>query len=146
MPVQANAIRPRIEPPAKTARRCRLVVVEDQQDAREMLRVLLEKRMHIVIEAADGAHGIEVIEREHPDAALVDIGLPVLNGYEVARQVRSRKYLDDVVLIALTGYGAHGDVNAAREAGFDYHVCKPAELSRIEELLASPPPERRDKP
>ncbi|HEY0992064.1 MAG TPA: chemotaxis protein CheB [Kofleriaceae bacterium] len=146
LPVQAHAIRPRIEPPAKTPRRCRLVVVEDQQDAREMLRVLLEKRMHIVIEAADGAHGIEVIEREHPDAALVDIGLPVLNGYEVARQVRSRKYLDDVVLIALTGYGAHGDVNAAREAGFDYHVCKPAELSRIEELLATPPPERRDKP
>jgi two-component system CheB/CheR fusion protein len=121
------------------------VLVEDQQDAREMMRVLLEKRKHIVIEAADGAHGVEVIEREHPDAALVDIGLPVINGYEVARQVRRRKYLDDVMLIALTGYGASGDVHAAREAGFDYHVCKPAELARIEELLASAP-ERRDKP
>jgi two-component system CheB/CheR fusion protein len=146
LPVQANAIRGLVERPIKPSRPCRLVVVEDQQDAREMLRVLLEKRKHIVIEASDGAHGVEVIEREHPDAALVDIGLPVINGYEVARQIRSRKYLDDVMLIALTGYGASGDVNAAREAGFDYHVCKPAELARIEELLASAPPERRDKP
>ena len=111
-----------------------------------MLRVVLEKRKHIVIEASDGAHGIEVIEREHPDAALVDIGLPVLTGYEVARQIRTRKHLDDVVLIALTGYGASNDVAAAREAGFDYHVCKPAEVARIEELLALAPPERPDKP
>jgi two-component system CheB/CheR fusion protein len=146
LPVQSNAIREPIALPARPTRRCRLVVVEDQPDSREMLRVLLEKRNHIVIEAADGAHGIEVIEREHPDAALVDIGLPVLNGYEVARQIRSRKYLDDVVLIALTGYGASGDVSAAREAGFDFHVCKPAELARIEELLAHVPAERDDKP
>jgi two-component system CheB/CheR fusion protein len=146
LPVQANAIRAIVERPAKPSRRFRLVVVEDQPDSREMLRVLLEKRKHIVIEAADGARGIEAIEREHPDAALIDIGLPVLNGYEVARQIRSRKYLDDVLLIALTGYGASGDVSAAREAGFDYHVCKPAELSRIEELLAQVPAERRDKP
>jgi two-component system CheB/CheR fusion protein len=145
LPIQANAIRATIERPRAPARRCRLVVVEDQPDSREMLRVLLEKRMHIVIEAADGAHGVEVIEREHPDAALVDIGLPVINGYEVARQIRSRKYLDDVLLIALTGYGASGDVSAAREAGFDFHICKPAELARIEELLASAHPGRDHK-
>ncbi|HSR99481.1 MAG TPA: chemotaxis protein CheB [Kofleriaceae bacterium] len=145
LPVQTNSIHAVHEPPAKLARRCRLVIVEDQQDAREMLRVVLEKRKHIVLEAADGANGIEVIEREHPDAALVDIGLPILNGYEVARQIRARKHLDDVVLIALTGYGASGDVAAAREAGFDHHVCKPAEVARIEELLARMPPERPDK-
>jgi two-component system, chemotaxis family, CheB/CheR fusion protein len=137
LPLQSNAIRGLIDRPVKAPRRCRLVVVEDQADSREMLRVLLEKRSHIVIEAADGARGVEVIEREHPDAALIDIGLPEISGYEVARQVRCRKHLDDVLLIALTGYGASGDVSAAREAGFDFHVCKPAGLAQIEELLAS---------
>jgi DNA-binding response OmpR family regulator len=115
---------------------CRIVIVEDQPDSREMLRVLLERRKHVVIEAADGALGVDVIARERPDAALVDIGLPVLNGYELARRVRRQRELDGVVLIALTGYGAPGDVAAAREAGFDYHLCKPAELGQIEELLA----------
>jgi CheY-like chemotaxis protein len=149
LPVHRDTTRPAPEPEVKPTRRCRLVLVEDQQDAREMLRVLLEKRKHVVLEAADGARGIEVIEREHPDAALIDIGLPVLNGYEVARQIRARKQLDDVVLIALTGYGASGDVAAAREAGFDHHVCKPAEVARIEELLTcgrANGPDRSKKP
>jgi two-component system CheB/CheR fusion protein len=103
---------------------------------------LLEARNHIVIEATDGALGVEAIEREHPDAALIDIGLPVINGHEVARRIRSRKDLDDVVLIALTGYGAPNDVTEAREAGFDHHVCKPVALARIEELLAKTQSER----
>jgi CheY-like chemotaxis protein len=135
LPLQNNAIRGRIDRSPRTHTPCRIVVVEDQPDSREMLRVLLEKRKHVVLEAADGAHGVEVIEREHPDAALIDIGLPVISGYEVAKQIRSRKHLDDVVLIALTGYGAPGDVTTAHDAGFDYHICKPAELSKIEELL-----------
>jgi two-component system CheB/CheR fusion protein len=135
LPLQAHPIRGLVERPPRLHRRCRFVVVEDQTDSREMLRMLLEKRRHVVIEAGDGALGIEAIEREHPDAALVDIGLPVISGYEVARRIRSRKDLDDVVLIALTGYGAPGDVATARAAGFDYHVCKPVDLTRIEELL-----------
>jgi two-component system, chemotaxis family, CheB/CheR fusion protein len=146
LPIQTNAIRGLAERPVKRPRRCRLVVVEDQADSREMLRVLLEKRSHVVIEAEDGARGVEVIEREHPDAALIDIGLPVISGYEVARQVRCRKHLDDVLLIALTGYGASGDVSAAREAGFDFHICKPAGLARIEELLATAQSDRSDRP
>ena len=135
MPLQTNAILGRPVRPPRERRRRRIVVVEDQPDSREMLRILLEKRKHVVLEAADGAHAVEIIEREHPDAALVDIGLPVMSGYEVAKQIRSRSHLDDVVLVALTGYGAPADVKAARAAGFDYHVCKPAELSKIEELL-----------
>jgi two-component system CheB/CheR fusion protein len=136
LPLQANAIRSsRSTRPPRERKRRRIVVVEDQPDSREMLRILLEKRQHIVIEAADGARAVEIIEREHPDAALVDIGLPVISGYEVAKQIRSRSHLDDVVLVALTGYGAPTDIIAAREAGFDHHVCKPAELSKIEELL-----------
>ncbi len=144
LPLQSNAIRGRAERPGRSRRQYRLVVVEDNADSREMLRVLLEKRRHVVIEAADGAQGVELIEREHPDAALIDIGLPVFSGFEVARQIRGKKHLDDVVLIALTGYGAPGDVAAAREAGFDHHLCKPAELNRIEALLDLRDPDRRD--
>jgi CheY-like chemotaxis protein len=112
------------------------VLVEDHQDEREMLRMLLERRDHIVIDAADGHTAVELIAREHPDIALIDIGLPNITGYDVAQRIREREDLDDVVLVALTGYGAPQDITAAREAGFDDHVIKPAELSRIDEILA----------
>jgi two-component system, chemotaxis family, CheB/CheR fusion protein len=135
LPVQANPVRARPRRVERTRKQRRIVIVEDQTDARELLRMLLEKRDHIVIEAADGARAVEVIEREHPDAALVDIGLPVMSGYDVARQIRSHKHLDDVRLIALTGYGSLTDVRSAFAAGFDHHICKPAELSKIEALL-----------
>jgi len=135
MPLQGHAIRGRADRPERAHRRYRLVVVEDNIDSREMLRVLLEKRRHIVFEAVDGKQGVELIEREHPDAALIDIGLPVFSGFEIARQIRTKQHLDDVILVALTGYGAPGDVTAAREAGFDHHLCKPAELTRIEAIL-----------
>ena len=116
--------------------RRRIVLVEDQNDSREMLRMLLESLDHIVIDAADGAAAVDLIERERPDAALIDIGLPVMTGYEVAQRIRSRKDLSGVTLIALTGYGAPSDIKAAREAGFDAHLIKPAEISRIQEVLA----------
>ena len=144
LPIQPHPIRGLVERPPPPHRRCRLVLVEDQPDSREMLRMLLEAKNHIVIEATDGALGVEAIEREHPDAALVDIGLPVINGHEVARRIRSRRDLDDVMLIALTGYGAPSDVTEARDAGFDHHVCKPVALARIEELLAKAQSERGD--
>jgi two-component system CheB/CheR fusion protein len=143
LPIQSNAIRGSVELPERPRRRYRIVVVEDNPDSRDMLRGLLEKRDHVVIEASDGAKGVELIEREHPDAALVDIGLPVFSGFEVARQVRGKKHLEDVVLVALTGYGAPSDVVSAREAGFDHHLCKPAELAEIEALLDRASSERR---
>jgi two-component system CheB/CheR fusion protein len=115
---------------------CRIVLVEDQFDSRELLQELLQNRGHVVIDAADGEAAIEVIEREHPDVALIDIGLPVLSGYDVARAIRAKEHLDDVVLVALTGYGAPSDVAAAREAGFDEHVIKPVELRTIDGILA----------
>ncbi|HEY5944188.1 MAG TPA: PAS domain S-box protein, partial [Kofleriaceae bacterium] len=121
--------------------RRRIVVVEDQHDAREMMRMLLESLDHEVLDAADGATAVELIAREKPDAALIDIGLPQMNGYEVAQRIRENKDLQDVLLVALTGYGAASDISAARNAGFDAHLIKPADLSRIEELLASMKPD-----
>jgi two-component system, chemotaxis family, CheB/CheR fusion protein len=136
LPVLRRALSQRRPAAPVAGARCRIVLVEDQPDSREMLQILLQKRGHIVIDAADGEQAIDAIEREHPDVALVDIGLPNVSGYEVARAIRSREHLDDVLLVALTGYGAPNDVASAREAGFDEHVIKPVELQTIEQILA----------
>src|SRR5262249_6643764 len=114
----------------------RILIVEDQDDSREMLHVLLESMGHSVLERADGGAALAAIEREHPDVALIDIGLPVMSGYEVARRVRENRRLDDVTLIALTGYGRDTDIQTAIAAGFDAHVTKPADSRIIDEILA----------
>ena len=114
----------------------RILVVEDQDDARDMLRLLLEAKGNLVLEAADGASALDVIRRELPDVALVDIGLPTMSGYEVAREVRQDPRLQRVRLIALTGYGTADDVRAARDAGFDNHLTKPTDPDSIERILA----------
>jgi CheY-like chemotaxis protein/nitrogen-specific signal transduction histidine kinase len=119
--------------------RRRIVVVDDQPDSREMLRMLLESRDHVVFDASDGPAALELIAREKPDIAFIDIGLPTMTGYDVAEQIRQRPELSGVRLVALTGYSAPSDVNRARDAGFDEHVIKPAELARIEEIIAKKP-------
>jgi signal transduction histidine kinase/ActR/RegA family two-component response regulator len=125
---------------ADRADRRRIVVVDDQEDSREMLRMLLESRDHHVFDASDGPSALALIERERPDVAFIDIGLPSMNGYEIAEQIRRRAHLADVRLVALTGYGAPSDISAARAAGFDEHVVKPADLGRIEAILANAKP------
>jgi CheY-like chemotaxis protein len=95
---------------------------------------------HVVIDVEDGPTAIEVITRERPDVAFIDIGLPEMNGYEVAQRLRTRPDLEDVLLVALTGYGAPSDVSAAHAAGFDEHLIKPAELAKLERILASKKP------
>lgn len=114
----------------------RIVIVEDQDDAREILQHLLMAKGYTVYEAKNGKEAIEVIEREQPDIALIDIGLPVLDGFAVAKRLRQNRSLDDVVLIALTGYGTANDIEAARSAGFNEHLTKPVDLQRIEKVLA----------
>jgi len=122
----------------------RIVLVDDQEDSREMLRMLLEARDHVVLDAADGPSAIALIERERPDIAFIDIGLPTMTGYEVAQHIRRRADLAGVRLVALTGYGNPSDVALAREAGFDEHVIKPAELAKLEKILASKRPSVTD--
>ncbi len=129
---------------AQKAVRRRVVLVEDQADAREMMRMLLESLDHVVLDASDGAEGVELITREKPDAALIDIGLPELNGYEVAQKIRERSDLKNVKLVALTGYGAATDITAAKSAGFDAHLIKPADLARIQDILAHVPTDDLD--
>jgi two-component system, chemotaxis family, CheB/CheR fusion protein len=102
-----------------------VVIVEDNEDARETLRSLLERCGCTVRVASDGASGVREILRQPPQVALVDIGLPTVDGFEVARRIRERLDGDGVRLIALTGYGGPEDRKATREAGFDEHLVKP---------------------
>jgi two-component system CheB/CheR fusion protein len=128
------------QPPARGVEQCRIVLVEDQEDAREMMRALLELRGYTVVDVGDGREAIETIGREQPEVAVVDIGLPEISGYDVARAVRSGPGGGQVFMVALTGYGSQADVRAAEEAGFDAHLTKPAEPERLFQLLASRAP------
>jgi len=113
----------------------RVLIVEDHPDARESLRLLLEFWGHQVEVAADGLRGIQVALAWKPEVAIVDIGLPLLDGYEVARQLRAA--LDAPIrLIALTAYRSPEDIRRAHEAGFDIHLAKPADPGEIRQLLA----------
>ena len=115
--------------PVRADRPRRLLVVEDNVDARQTLRILLETLGHEVHEAADGEAGVAAALERRPDLAFVDIGLPRLDGYEVARRLRAAKL--GVRLVALTGYGRDDDLQRCREAGFDEHLLKPATLEQL---------------
>jgi signal transduction histidine kinase len=115
-----------------TLRRRRVLVVEDDRDARELLRAVLELDGHTVDAAANGADGVRRAAASAPDVVLIDIGLPEIDGYEVARRIR-RRLGAAVRLVALTGYGDAEAQRRARDAGFDLHVVKPVihdDLSR----------------
>ncbi|HKQ12564.1 MAG TPA: ATP-binding protein [Steroidobacteraceae bacterium] len=127
-----------IAAPARSARnstRRRIAVVEDNDDVRASLRVLLEMDGHDVVEAKDGLQGVDTILRENADIALVDIGLPSLDGYAVARAVRSRAQRP-VLLVAITGYGSQGDAERGAQAGFDAYMVKPVDATVLTELIA----------
>ena len=123
---------------APVARKGRTVlVVEDSPDNRESLRELLEWFGHRVYVAADGVEGLEVAVEVRPEVAIIDVGLPRVNGYEVARNIRA-ELGDAIRLVALTGYGLPEDRERSREAGFDAHVTKPVDIDDLERLIARP--------
>jgi CheY-like chemotaxis protein len=131
------------EPPAprrdtKAARPRKIVIVEDNVDVRDLLRLKLKRLGHTVDAVSDGVSGVAAIVDGHPHMALIDIGLPQLDGYQVASAVRS-KLGRDVVLVAVSGFGQPEDKRKALEAGFDDHITKPADVQDIENLLARYP-------
>lgn len=119
----------------------RIVVVEDNQDVRDLLRLKLRRLGHEVHAVSDGVAGVQTIVDHRPDLALVDIGLPGIDGYEVASRVRESMGRD-VVLVAVSGFGQPEDKRKAMDAGFDEHITKPADVSDIETLLSRLPPRR----
>ena len=114
-----------------------ILVAEDNRDARESLCALLQMDGYRVIEAADGESALETFHHAQPDVALVDIGLPDVDGYEVARRIRGDESYANLLLVALTGFGQESDRKAALDAGFDAHFVKPLNLSELAELLAN---------
>jgi CheY-like chemotaxis protein len=113
----------------------RILIVEDNDDSREMLREWLEMSGHEVSEAADGTSGLEVLLKERPDVALIDVGLPGIDGYEMARRVRAALGKERMILIALTGYGSPEDRRRSKAAGFDVHLVKPLNPSLLDQVL-----------
>jgi CheY-like chemotaxis protein len=107
-----------------------VLIIEDQPDAREALRMLLQLDGHEVRLAADGAQGLEMLELWRPEIALVDVGLPGMDGYEVARRAR-RAGGHRLKLVALTGYGQEKDRAEALAAGFDLHLTKPVSSAAL---------------
>lgn len=112
----------------------RVLLVDDHADSRETLRLLLELGGHQVQVAEDGPRGVQLALAWRPDVAVVDLGLPLLDGCEVARQMRA-VLKDSIRLIALTGYAQPEDQQRARDAGFDAHVPKPADFDELTRLV-----------
>ncbi|MBD8630881.1 PAS domain-containing protein [Oxalobacteraceae sp. CFBP 8755] len=123
--------------PAMEASGLRVLVVDDNIDAAEMLATLLEMNGYEVRVEFDGASALATALREPPDVALLDIGLPDMDGHELARRLRAQPATAKAVLVALTGYGQAEDQQRAQQAGFDHHMVKPADLDRLLTLLAS---------
>ncbi|NUQ63149.1 MAG: response regulator [Pirellulales bacterium] len=137
LPEAAPARRPKPQSaPHSDISEMRILIIEDNANAREMLQAVLELDGHEVAVAESGPQGLEMIEFQHPEVALVDIGLPGLDGYQLARAVRKNPENDAVFLVALTGYGQPDDRRQALDAGFDAHLVKPVDMEKLAEAFA----------
>ena len=115
----------------------RVLIVEDSLDAAETLAMLLELSGHAVRKAHDGLTALDVALEYRPQVVLLDIGLPGMDGFEVAKRLRQLPSLGNVVLIAMTGYGEVTARERSRDAGFDHHLVKPADFEKVQEILAN---------
>jgi CheY-like chemotaxis protein len=113
-----------------------ILVIEDNEDGRESLEALLKLLGHRVVAAVDGSQGIALALQARPEVALIDIGLPGLDGFQVAEQIRAALG-QTIRLVAMTGFGQPDDRRRAREAGFDAHLVKPVEVDALQQILMS---------
>jgi DNA-binding response OmpR family regulator len=120
--------------PSEIAPKKRILVVDDNEDAADSLATLLDVLGYDVRVAYDGPEAIEAADQFRPVAGLLDIGLPRLSGYDIARHIRATRG-NEVVLVAITGWGQEDDRRRAREAGFDHHFTKPADFERLVTLV-----------
>lgn len=114
----------------------RVLVVDDNVDAARTLAVLLNKYGHDARAVYDGSAALDAARGFQPNLIFLDIGLPGMNGYEVAQKVRAQQEFGNVVLVAMTGYGQEKDKQRSREAGFDHHLVKPADFNAFKQILA----------
>jgi two-component system, chemotaxis family, CheB/CheR fusion protein len=114
----------------------RILVVDDSSVQAKSLSMLLELMGHEVRLAHDGPSALQISTEFRPDIALIDVGLPGMSGFEVARRIREQPELRHMVLIAQTGWGREEDREQSREAGFDHHLAKPIDHQLLEKILA----------
>jgi PAS domain S-box-containing protein len=117
-------------------RSLRILVVEDNEDTAEMMRIILEMQGHAVEAVHSGPAGVEAALAFRPDVAVLDIGLPGLDGYQVAQRLRQEPSLAGLELVAASGYGQDSDRRRSREAGFDHHLIKPVDVRELMKILA----------
>ena len=122
-------------PAERRAKPRRVLLIEDNADAREMLRMMLEFAGHAVYDAPDGVRGLELLNEVHPDVAIIDIGLPVMDGYQIASRIRQQPHGRGMLLLALTGYGLPEDAQRSSDHGFDHHLVKPIDPDRLTGLI-----------
>jgi PAS domain S-box-containing protein len=139
LPAPENAIPPvqAVKTPSQSLDPRNILVVDDNVDAAQSLTLLLGVSGHNMRTAHDGSQALELAQEHPPDLILLDIGLPGMDGYEVARRVRKLPELKDTRLVAMTGYGQQSDKAAAAEAGFDAYLVKPVEYSELVETIES---------
>jgi two-component system, chemotaxis family, CheB/CheR fusion protein len=123
-------------PKPKPPRSLRVLVVEDNPDAAEAMQILLGLFGHLVRVAHDGPAALAAVQAQPPDIALVDIGLPGMDGYELVRHIREQPGTEQVVLVAMSGYGRDDDKERALAAGFHVHLTKPIDVDRLQALMA----------
>jgi CheY-like chemotaxis protein len=145
LPAEAGPARRAVAISEGPKRGIRILVAEDDRDVAESMELLLRAYGHRVQLVVDGPSALEAARAEAPTLMIVDIGLPGMDGYEVARGVRQSLGLRDTVLIALTGYGQEQDRRRAREAGFDHHLTKPVDPSVLRSLIADIPSRPSDR-
>jgi len=124
---------------AVPAVRRRILIADDNVDALDSTARLLQYSGHEVFAAADGGLALQAAERHLPEVALLDLGMPVLDGYEVARRIRAEPWGRDLTLVAVTGWGQEADRRRSQEAGFDWHLVKPVDPDKLAALLACLP-------
>ena len=132
--------------PQPVARKTRVLVADDNRDAADSLAYMLRISGHDVRTAYDGQQALDVAETYRPAVALIDLGMPRVNGYETARRLRASSFGADLVLIALTGWGQPDDRSRSLAVGFDHHVVKPVDPPLLERLLATPRSVRKALP
>jgi len=133
--IDAQADQSPVPHPVAASRSRKVMLVDDNPDGREMYALVLEAEGHLVVQAEDGRAALLACAREWPDVAVIDIGLPGMDGYDVARLIRAEPGGHGVVLIALTGYGAPEDRARSRAAGFDRHIVKPAPVDELRRAI-----------
>jgi CheY-like chemotaxis protein len=117
--------------------RCKVLVVDDNVDSVDSLAMLLRMMGHEVETEGDGASGLERANAFQPHVAILDIGLPKVNGYELAKQIRQQPWSKNLVLVALTGWGQEQHRRRSEESGFNHHLTKPVEFDVLQDILAT---------